>query len=216
MGDENRLIITYLTLRKLIGILGITLPFVLFFGAFLIFQTGIQSSISSYYHTGMRDLFVGTICVIGFFLLIYKGYESADNIAGDIGCLAAIGLALFPTAPDGTATGTEQIIGYIHLGFAALFFFVLIYFSLYLFTKSDPAKPPTPNKLQRNRVYKICGRTMAACIVLITVYFLLPREIAASLSSLNPVYWLEAMAIIFFGISWLTKGEAILKDENSG
>jgi hypothetical protein len=73
MGDENKLIITYLTLRKLIGILGVTLPFILFLGGLLIFQTGIQSSVSSYYYTGMRDLFVGTICVIGFFLLIYKG-----------------------------------------------------------------------------------------------------------------------------------------------
>jgi hypothetical protein len=216
MRDENRLIITYLTLRKLIGILGIALPFILFFGALLIFQTGIQSSISSYYHTGMRDLFVGTICVIGFFLLIYKGYESADNIAGDIGCLAAIGLALFPTAPDGVVTGTQQTIGYLHLGFAALFFMVLIYFALFLFTKTDPEKTPTPKKLQRNRVYRICGYTMAGCILLIVVYFMLPAGTAASVAPLNPVYWLEAIAIIFFGISWITKGEAILKDKNSG
>ena len=216
MGDENRLIITYLTLRKLIGILGIALPLILFFGALLIFQTGIQSSISSYYYTGMRDLFVGTICVIGFFLLIYKGYETADNIAGDIGCLAAIGLALFPTAPDGVVTGTQQTIGYLHLGFAALFFMVLIYFSLFLFTKTDPEKTPTPKKLQRNRVYRICGYTMAGCILLIAVYFMLPAEWAALFTPYNPVYWLEAIVIIFFGISWITKGEAILKDENSG
>jgi len=57
---------------------------------------------------------------------------------------------------------------------------------------------------------------MAGCILLIAVYFMLPAGTAASLASLNPVYWLEAIAIIFFGISWITKGEAILKDENSG
>ncbi len=49
--NERSLAISYLELRKVIGILGIALPFVLFFGALIIFQTGLQSSISSYYHT---------------------------------------------------------------------------------------------------------------------------------------------------------------------
>jgi len=30
---------------------------------------------------------------------------------------------------------------------------------------------------------------------------------------LNPVFWLETITIEAFGISWLTKGQAILKDE---
>lgn len=216
MGENDRLMITYLSLRKIIGVLGISLPFILSLGALIIFQTGIQSSLSGYYHTGMRDLFVGTICVIGFFLLIYKGYEAIDNITGDIGCLAAIGLALFPTAPDGAVSGTALTIGYIHLAFAATFFLTLIYFSLFLFTKTNPSKPPTTRKLQRNRIYKICGHTMAACIFLIILYFLLPDRAAASLSGYHPVFWLEATAIIFFGISWLTKGQAILKDTKEG
>lgn len=40
-----------------------------------------------FYHTGMRNVFVGTLCAIGFFLLSYKGYESSDDIAGDLGCV---------------------------------------------------------------------------------------------------------------------------------
>lgn len=214
MGDKKNLVITYLTLRKMIGILGFALPFILYSGALLIFQTGMQNSISSYYHTGMRDLFVGVICVIGFFLLAYKGYETADNVTGDIGCLSAIGLALFPTAPDDVVSGTNLFIGYVHLTFAAMFFLTLIYFSLFLFTKTDPDRTPTQRKLQRNKVYKICGYTMAGCILLITIYFLLPEETTSPLSDYYPVFWLESIAIIFFGISWLTKGEAILKDEN--
>lgn len=49
MSNNSSLIFSYLALRKTIGILGIALPFVLFLGAYLIFQTGIQSSLSSYY-----------------------------------------------------------------------------------------------------------------------------------------------------------------------
>jgi hypothetical protein len=82
-----------------------------------------------------------------------------------------------------------------------------------LFTKTDPRKIPTRRKLQRNVVYRVCGSTMAACIVLMTIYTFLPREIAAHFKIYSPIYWLEALAIIAFGISWFTKGEAILKDE---
>jgi hypothetical protein len=30
----------------------------------------------------------------------------------------------------------------------------------------------------------------------------------------EPRFWLESIAIVVFGISWLTKGEAILKDQD--
>ena len=37
-----------------------------------------------------------------------------------------------------------------------------------------------------------------------------------SLLKLNPVFWLESLAIVAFGVSWFVKGEAILKDEVLG
>ena len=75
--SENQLslVFSYLTLRKTIGLLGIVFPFLLCLGGLIVFKTGIQYSISSYYHTGMRDVFVGTLCIIGFFLLSYRGYD---------------------------------------------------------------------------------------------------------------------------------------------
>jgi hypothetical protein len=95
--NNSTLVFSYLTLRKGIGLLGLALPFVLSFGAFVVFQQALQSSISYYYWTGMRDVFVGTLFAIGFFLLSYQGYEKADNIAGNLACLFAVGVALFPT-----------------------------------------------------------------------------------------------------------------------
>jgi len=35
----------------------------------------------------------------------------------------------------------------------------------------------------------------------------------AALADLTPVFWLEAVADVAFGVSWLVKGEAILADE---
>src|SRR5712692_9812690 len=140
--DPSSLVIGYLTLRKAIGLLGTSLPFVLSLGAFLLFNTGIQASMSSYYHTGRRDVFVGTLCAIGIFMLSYRGYERQDDVADDLACVFAVGVALFPTTLREDLT-TLDTIGALHLVFAALLFLTLAYFSLFLFTKTDPTKTPT-------------------------------------------------------------------------
>jgi hypothetical protein len=231
----NRHLASYLTLRKGIGCLGTALPFILAFGGMLLHGPGIRSSISAYYHTGMGDVFVGIICAIGIFLFSYKGYEPKDDRAGDFACLCAVGLALFPTYPDAVApswaaclahvpnlqepSGLEKITAGAHGVFAAGFFLTLTYFSLVLFTKSDPKKKPTRKKLQRILVYKACGYVMLLAIALIALggsilYLgLLPDTTVCMVMSLDPLFWLESIAIVAFGFSWLVKGEAILKDE---
>jgi hypothetical protein len=221
-GPENSiLVISYLGLRKAIGILGFALPFVLPFGQILLHALGAQSSlhspviansVSSYYYTDMRNIFVGSMCAIGVFLMSYTGYDN-DKIAGRLASVFAIGVALFPTSPLPDATPDQKLIGGVHLTFAASLFLTLAYFSLCLFTKMDPNKPPTPQKLKRNRVYRISGYVMLACIALIVVAALPP--VKAMVEQLAPRFWLEAIAIVAFGISWLTKGEAILKDQTT-
>jgi hypothetical protein len=209
--DPGSLVFSYLQLRKAIGALGLALPFVLAFGAKIFYDQGVQSSISSYYWTGMRDILVGTLFAIGFFLLSYQGYGPADNRAGNMAFVFALGVALFPTTPDGVASGLPRILGYVHFAFAALFFGTLIYFCLVLFTKTDK-KRPTREKVIRNRIYRGCGYAMAACILLTLVYALLPASIAAAVAPYDPIYWLESIAILTFGLSWIVKGEWILKD----
>jgi hypothetical protein len=217
--STSPLLISYMTLRKTIGVLGTTLPFIVSLGGLIIFQTKLQGSISSYYYTGMRDVFVGTLWAIGIFLFAYKGYDRIDNMTGNLACIFAIGITLFPTTPEGPdiiVTNNARIIGYVHMGFAALFFGTLSYFSLVLFTKTqkNSASPMTARKQQRNAVYVVCGYIMLVCIVLMAIYSFLPSQSVAFLSSAHPIYWLEALAIVAFGVSWLIKGETILKDGN--
>lgn len=207
--SENTLVLSYLTLRKAIGLLGTLFPIMLALGA-SIDQTGIQSSLSSYYYTEMRDLFVGTLFAIGFFLFSYRGYDHRDNRAGNLAWISAVGAALFPTAPDNPASGAVPGGGLVHFVFAAVFLLTLAYFSLCLFTKTDPDRAPTSRKLLRNKVYRIAGCIMLACLALIVVFLLLPGR---PLEAYNPVFWLEAIAVVVFGVSWLVKGEAILRDE---
>ena len=214
-NNVSFLVLSYLSLRKAIGLLGACLPFVLAIGLFVLYRKGLQGSISGYYHTEMRDVFVGTLCAIGVFLLSYRGYDSKDRIAGNIACVFAIVTALFPTTPDLNPTQLDKVKGAIHLISAALFFLTLAYFSIRLFTKTDPKFAPTPQKLNRNLVYLVCGYTIVAAIALIAIYKILPDGAKKGLEELKPVFWLESLAVVAFGISWLTKGEAILKDQTS-
>ena len=61
-------------------------------------------------------------------------------------------------------------------------------------------------------MYRVCGYTILVSIALIVLLTLLP-SVKQGISPYNPVLWLESLAVVAFGISWLTKGEALLADE---
>lgn len=220
-SNNAGLVISYLALRKAIGLLGTFLPFVLSLGAVILFKTGLQSSLSAYYHTGMGDVFVGTLCAIGVFLFAYKGYTEGgdnDNRVGNFAGVFAIGVALFPTDPSGGLSLPKMFVGVAHTVFAALFFLTLAYFSLFLFTKSHPDRPRTPEKKKRDRIYQVAGYTIVASIGLIgilgaiKILGLVSKEVVQAVEAWNPAFWLESIAVVAFGISWAVKGQALLAD----
>ncbi len=192
-----------MTLRKVIGILGIALAFIVVAGGSL---SGVfMSSISAYYHTNMQDIFVGFLMVVGAFLLSYKGYDKLDDTTATIAGLAAIGVGLFPCT--GLTTGflllSSSLSNLIHLVSATIFFTTIAFISSFQFTKTGAIV--TVAKKKRNRLYKVSGLIIAACIVV-----LLFLNIFATAGYF--VLIAEAIMLVAFGISWLVKGEAILKD----
>ncbi len=207
----SSLVLSYLELRRIVGILALGLPFILVIGKILLQGPGIEPSISDYYYTVMGDVFVGVLCAIGVFLLSYRGYEKADDIAGNLACIFIVGVALFPTTPSQVLSHTQEIIGYIHYGFAAAFFLTLAYFCLVLFRKTNPSKPMTQRKIWRNRVYVVCGYLILLCIALLACYGLWFH--GTVIDRFDPVFWLESIAVITFGFSWFVKGEGLLGDE---
>ncbi len=208
--QSKSLVLSYLDLRKAIGIIGMTLPFILVLGKIIFESSGIQSSISAYYYTVMRDVFVGGLCAIGVFLASYRGYGRIDNIAGNLACVFALGTAFFPTTPE-ISTTISSFIGIIHYIFSASLFFTLVFFSLVLFRKTSPNVVLTPRKEKRNLIYTICGYVILICMLLIVAVDNMPNNL--QLQNLSPVFWLESTSLIAFGISWFVKGEAILKDK---
>ena len=201
-GLQDPLVLSYLGLRKAVGIIGLLLPFVLALGKILLGSPGLQPTISDYYETRMGDVFVGSLCAIGVFLGSYR-YGSKDIIAGRSACVFAIGVALFPTASEYTA------VHYVHLACAALLFLTLAYFSICLFTKTG-GKPAerTPQKVVRNGIYYFCGYAILACIAGIAV-----SSVLGVGEEIKLRFWLEAIAVVVFGFSWLVKGETVFKDE---
>jgi protein-S-isoprenylcysteine O-methyltransferase Ste14 len=220
-GAQDSLVLSYLGLRRAVGIIGFALPFVLSLGKIVFGGGGIEPSISHYYYTNMGDVFVGSLCAIGVFLTSTRGYSEPkfattsvgqDHFFGVLAGIFSVGTALIPTdlnEADSLAKLTLQ--GGVHLALAASLFLTLAYFCLKLFIKTGGN--PTKRKLQRNLVYRISGYTILACLMLIVIAAL-PR-IEPSVRSLNPRFWLESLAVLAFGFAWLTKGETILKDEET-
>src|SRR5215217_4487356 len=77
-----------------------------------------------YYHSDMRNWFVGSLWAIGSGLIVYLAArrDLADSVNSFVAGLLAVGVALFPTnAPDNVPT----IIARLHVAFAALLFALL-------------------------------------------------------------------------------------------
>jgi hypothetical protein len=181
---------------------------VLAIGGLLLDGSGLQPTISDYYYTSMRNVLVGSLCAIAVFLGSYR-YGRPDAAAGSVAAVAAVGVALFPTTPAGDPGGVNAV-GVVHLVSAAAFFLTLAWFCLALFTRTDPHRPPTRRKRQRNVVYRVSGVAILVSIALTVVVEALPEE--GWVTTAHPVFWLESLAVIAFGVAWFVKGETILTD----
>ncbi len=216
--NGSRLIISYLTMRRTIGILGISLPVIMVLGGFI--QNGFvfRESISSYYYTNMRDFFIGILSCVGLFLISYKGYERIDRVTSTISGMLAVGTALFPTSRDSGGAAKVGIFQldnnvsyYFHITFAVLFFLSMAFISIFLFTRYENAAV-TREKKKRNLVYIVCG-----CVILISILFLIIYSLllpGTDLIKIKPKLILETLLLTSFGISWLVKGETVFKDKN--
>jgi hypothetical protein len=214
----NALADAYAYLQKAVGLIAVTLPFVVAIGNLVAGGSGLKGSISAYYYTHMGNYFVGSLFALGVFFLSYNyrplpQYE-LDNLLSTVASLMAVGVALFPTANDvDTATGGAKVVSTLHLVFAGVLFGLLAYFALFLFTKSDAVGAMTAAKQHRNRLYRACGVVIVGALVLIGL-----AEAIQPPRSWHAVFFLESAAVIAFGVSWLVKGGffGILADPTDG
>ena len=203
---KNDQIVSYYALRILIGAADILLPLLLIIGNLIANNSlQIEFSVSDYYDNSTAgDILVGVLFVLGFFLMTYKGYDKTDSQVANLGCVFALGVALFPT------TSTNYVVHIMHFVFALLLFTVFIVFSMYLFRKTDTNTVYTKQKDKRNKVYLACGIIMILCIAGIAIGMLWLEKLS---TTYHLVFWFELVAFIAFGVSWVVKAEFLfLKD----
>src|SRR5688572_1650302 len=182
----------YLGLRTAVGAIGLLLPWILVFGNQWLFAgQRMENSLSAYYYTDMRDVFVGALCAIAVFMASYRGTDWKDNWAANFACVCALGVAWFPTTPDEYTT-TQKWIGKVHYTSAALLFGTLAVFCLFILGKTDtPAAAGTPKKKIRDRVHIWCGGFIIASIVVASVAAALPDH--SAFNRYYPIFWAEAV-----------------------
>jgi hypothetical protein len=213
-APRDPVVLSYLALRKAVGAVALGLPFAVSIPV-LILHHEIKTSISAYYYTGTGNLFVGSLCAIGMFMLCTRGYDSKDEIAGLFSAMWAIGVAMCPTTPESGANCHQYDIGIAHYAFAAALFLTLSYFCLVLFKMSAVGHTLTRKKQQRNVVYTVCGIVILVSLALLPTLTLLLHKHGKQylFADVAPGIFFETTSLLAFGVAWLIKGETFLKDE---
>lgn len=206
---------TYRRIRNAIGVMGIGLPIVLVILSFIpFFETKHQPSISHYYYTNLRELFTGVLCAVGLFLIRYDGHTNPNFFKNDskltnIAGWMAFGVALFPTNTcccDKIYTLLPvccPVIGWLHYGFAAVFFTTLAIISINVFTIGQNEDESIELSIfNENNIYRTCGYLMLLFIILMPIFSWLKINHYSTLI-------LEAFALLVFGTSWLIKGRGL-------
>lgn len=184
--------INTIRLRATIGWLGMLLPWIV-----AILVGYIPPSISATWYTNACTVFMIILGSASFLLISYKGYDRIDDILLTCSGIAGLGICLFPCAITyehvkvGTFLIDNQVSDILHCTFAVIFFGLLAYNSLFLFTKG--VGEATPKKKARNIIFRVCGIGMIVSFAIL----LLPIPCK--------MWVMEAVALFFFGISFLTK-----------
>ena len=189
--------LSYRNMRAIIGYIGLTLPVVLLISG--IVDGHVEGSISAYYYSKVGNVFTGSLCVIGIFLVAYRLTALTwDNAATSLAGIAALGVAFFHSAPQ-HATPSQLHLSYVHLTCAGILFVLLGGISLFIFPRTDV---PSDQKW-RARSYMGLGALIWLSIILMPTL----SAIAASFYNNNHIFFtLEAICVTAFAVSFILKG----------
>lgn len=216
--NAKLMIVSFRLMRLTVGVLGLTIGvFLPIIAAILSDCYHLQESISHYYYTIAGDVFVGLLCAVAFFLIIYPGEGKWEDLWTNIAGICALGVACFPTCYSQLDTTCTKYsfeyanwVSTIHLIFAGAFFLILGGVAFFQFSKITT--PMTDVELlRRKRFYKISGVIMWTCIAALAPMALDEKLTFAStynyfLSTNKIVFFVEVIALVTFGSCWLRKG----------
>lgn len=222
-AHRDELVHSYTRVRLALGLLGFVMPFILILGGMFdhprpnVNAAGIEPTISDFYHTIYRDVFVGSLCAIGVFLVSYRGYRREpgefidDDWLATLAGVAAFGVAFFPNNGGGAqvASMMQGMVGTslaekLHYAFAFVFFSCLAAMCFWKFARTTI--------VWRRRVYRACGAgiVLALILTMIAVYFrkIVGGDAQRIVEENNLIFWFETLGIWCFAISWIVKSKA--------
>jgi len=188
-----RLEIDHHTIKLIIGVIAISLAIL----TSVFSKTPLESISASYYEEGWSsNIFVGFLFAISAFLLAYHGRSTFEMVISKIAAVSALGVAMFPCS----CGCHQEIIPYVHYVSATIMFLILVAFC-YSFFKRAHGKGHT-HAVIRASIYAICGFVILVAIAIIGLDSILDGAISTSFSRLT--FYCETVALIAFGIAWLT------------
>lgn len=216
-----------LVTRAVVGVLGIVLPFVFIIGEAVYLRGGVhvRGSLSAYYHTPMRDLFVAGLCVTGFFLATYLSGETrtADFRLSLVAGLAVLGVVFFPTMRPNLLSGDplcgvaptpagcspvqqqlgEKLVAGFHFGFAAVFILSLAWLCFVFAKREDNRR----HDARMATIVRACGWAILGAVV----WAIVGGVLGLTFWELTPLYLAEVISVWAFGLAWLLKARDLRK-----
>lgn len=199
---------SYLFIRLVIGIIGVLMPVALVAGELLFLERdSFRGSLSDYYHSGMRDVFVASLCVIGLFLITYMLFLwNWDNVLSVVAGLAAVGVAMFPTGGGDPLTPLqdrlgESLVGGLHFFSAAVFILLLGVMSFRFGTREGAREDrPAAKRWRWKAFHRGCAFAIFGAVAYIAA-----TKITGVLDEFSLLLG-ETIAAVAFGASWFFKG----------
>jgi hypothetical protein len=211
--DATRYVRSYLWMRVGIGVLGIVLALLLVFVDKAAFHGDPfpRGSLSVYYYSGMRDVFVGILVATGVFLITYKVAETnLDNLASLLAGVSAIIIPLFPTGKPPYAhvplTPLQKLIGesptkWVHFIASGIFLASLALITFF-FGVREGRRPRRQGK--RSPAFWRWFHWTCTCVMgLAFLWIVITLSVGWPPRALLIGEWVSAWA---FGASWLGKG----------
>jgi hypothetical protein len=230
------------TLRRLVGVLGMSLPWLLI--VFLWWDTSRGApleSISHYYFTRVSAVFTTTVSLMAIFLLIYKGQSPKEFWLSTAAGIGALLLVLFPTdnIVDDICIGVGNCCGdvcqaaerqytagvlrnsifrkdfhYIASG-VFLLCLALMAFLVFAYSKKEIAAATDAAAIRRMKQRNFIYRLCGVLMVLAVAFVLWGDKIVGDTiyKDYHLTFWMETLAVEAFGFSWLLRGDMLLPDK---